>query len=177
MHLADVKTTEVLSMDEVAIIFSFLSHHDIMRARVCTAWKEAAKETLVPMTMTPFVVDSMKSYNAMRAMSTALPNLQWIEIIYKEHDDITSGGEESDEEAVFAETVNYHCLTKLHQTTQLVIKAFIFPKFYLWIWKETLETIYILNKLFTTFLSTQEQRCLTSNPQNLVETGGPLERP
>ena len=82
IHLADVETTEVLSTDEAAVIFSFLSHQDIMRARVCTAWKEAAKKTLVP--LTEFVVDSnsLKSYNATRAMSTALPKLHWIKIVF-----------------------------------------------------------------------------------------------
>ena len=67
-----------LSIDEVAIIFGFLTHVDIMRARVCSTWREAAKKTLVP--WTDFDVDSLRSYNAMRAMSTALPNLQQISI-------------------------------------------------------------------------------------------------
>ena len=49
-----------------------------MRARVCTSWREAAKKALVP--LSKFDVNSVRSYNAMRAMSTALPNLQQISI-------------------------------------------------------------------------------------------------
>eukprot|EP00984_Skeletonema_dohrnii_P038137 scaffold41013_cov250-Skeletonema_dohrnii-CCMP3373.AAC.7 len=72
--------TEDLSIDEVAIIFSFLPHVvDIMRARrVCVAWREAAKKTIVP--PSEFEVDSDISYNAMRVMSTALPNLQQLSL-------------------------------------------------------------------------------------------------
>ena len=44
-HLAD-GTTEELSADEVAIIFSFLSHNEIMHARVCETWRDAAKKTI-----------------------------------------------------------------------------------------------------------------------------------
>ena len=80
-HLADGSggnnASALLSVDEVAIIFGFLDHADIMRARVCATWREAAKKTLVP--PTEFYVDcSERSYNAMRVMSTALPNLQQI---------------------------------------------------------------------------------------------------
>jgi hypothetical protein len=60
-----------------------------MRARVCTTWRDAAKKTLVP--LTAFRVDSVRKlkaslenyvrkYNAMRVMSTALPNLQQLSI-------------------------------------------------------------------------------------------------
>lgn len=45
-HLADGTTAEELSTDEVAIIFSFLSHNEIMHARVCETWREAAKKTI-----------------------------------------------------------------------------------------------------------------------------------
>mmetsp|Transcript_22568 Transcript_22568/g.32237 ORF Transcript_22568/g.32237 Transcript_22568/m.32237 type:complete len:426 (+) Transcript_22568:161-1438(+) len=69
----------LMSTDEVAIIFSFLSHVEIMRARVCTTWEEAAKKAIVP--PTEFRVHSDRSYNAMRAMATALPNLQQISIL------------------------------------------------------------------------------------------------
>ncbi len=77
MHLADESAEEV-SSDEVAIIFSFLPPQDIMRARVCTTWRDAAKKTIV--SWTTFAVNSVRSYNAMRAMSTALPNLQQLSI-------------------------------------------------------------------------------------------------
>lgn len=72
MHLDE--TAETPSVDEIAIILCFLPPKEIMRARICTVWRDAAKKALVP--MTPFVVDSVRSYNAVRAMSTALPNLQ-----------------------------------------------------------------------------------------------------
>ena len=47
MHL-DVEAAKELSTDEVAIIFSFLRRQDIMRARVCRAWRQAAKKTIIP---------------------------------------------------------------------------------------------------------------------------------
>ncbi len=75
MHLDE--TAEKPSVDEIAIIFGFLPPKEIMRARVCTTWRDAAKKALVP--MTPFVV-SVRSYNALRAMSTALPNLQQLSL-------------------------------------------------------------------------------------------------
>eukprot|EP00984_Skeletonema_dohrnii_P034889 scaffold34099_cov222-Skeletonema_dohrnii-CCMP3373.AAC.1 len=79
MHLADETTAaEELSADEVAIIFSFLPHQDIMHARVCKTWRDAAKKTLVP--LCGFRIDNVRSYNAMRVMATALPNLQQLSI-------------------------------------------------------------------------------------------------
>ena len=73
-HLTIDGTANEVGIDEVAIIFSFLPPKEIMRARVCTTWRDSAKKTLVP--MTEFVVDTVKSFNAMRAMSTSLPHLQ-----------------------------------------------------------------------------------------------------
>ena len=67
-----------LSADEVAIILSFLPPTDILRARVCTTWRDAAKQTLVP--VSEFKIDSVKNYNAMRVMSTALSNIQQLTI-------------------------------------------------------------------------------------------------
>ena len=49
-----------------------------MHARVCSTWREAAKKTLVP--LSELVIDRVSSFNAMRVMSTALPNLQQISI-------------------------------------------------------------------------------------------------
>eukprot|EP00985_Skeletonema_marinoi_P007722 scaffold3445_cov80-Skeletonema_marinoi.AAC.3 len=43
--------------------------------RVCTTWRDAAKKTLVP--PSEFVVNNVRSYNAMRVMSTALSNFQF----------------------------------------------------------------------------------------------------
>jgi len=77
MRLVD-ESAEELSTDEVAIIFSFLPPEDIIRARVCTTWRDAAKKTLVP--LTEFEVNSVRKYNAMRVMSSALPNLQQLSI-------------------------------------------------------------------------------------------------
>eukprot|EP00984_Skeletonema_dohrnii_P036432 scaffold37414_cov255-Skeletonema_dohrnii-CCMP3373.AAC.2 len=75
----DDNTTEKGRIDEVAIILSFLPRKDIMRARqVCTTWRDAAMKTIVP--LCEFRVDSVRAYNAMRAMSTSLPNLQQISI-------------------------------------------------------------------------------------------------
>ena len=66
-------TAEVLSIDEVAIIFSYLPPNEIMYARVSTTWRDAAKKTIVP--LCDFKVKDVRSYNAMRAMTNALPNL------------------------------------------------------------------------------------------------------
>eukprot|EP00985_Skeletonema_marinoi_P020645 scaffold12330_cov83-Skeletonema_marinoi.AAC.24 len=90
--------TKKLSADEFAIIFGFLSHVDIMRARVCTTWREAAKKTLVPPTDTDFRVNSVRSFNAMRVMATALPNLQQLLIVDIGHGHKYSDGEDPDEE-------------------------------------------------------------------------------
>eukprot|EP00985_Skeletonema_marinoi_P006902 scaffold3013_cov112-Skeletonema_marinoi.AAC.8 len=79
MHLAIDETDEELSSDEVAIIFSFLQPNDIMPARICTTWRDAAKKTLVPPvdpSDLPVEIHDSKSYNAIRVMSTALPNLE-----------------------------------------------------------------------------------------------------
>jgi len=80
MHLASDETDEELSSDEVAIIFSFLQPNDIMPARVCTTWRDAAKETLVPPSDESVEIHDPRSYNAVRVMSTALPNLEQLEI-------------------------------------------------------------------------------------------------
>ena len=117
MSLADVETTEVLSCDEVAIIFSFLSHKDIMRARVCTSWRQAAKKTLV---MSGFNIGSVRSYNAIRAMSTALPKLQKIRITNIDEGHKFSDGENPDK-ARARRTANYitHDINVIAGFTQL----------------------------------------------------------
>jgi hypothetical protein len=80
MLLADENAGELSGTDEVvAIIFSFLPPVEIMcLRRVCTTWRDAVKKTLVP--MTEFDFNSVRKYNAMRVMSTALPNLQLLAI-------------------------------------------------------------------------------------------------
>ena len=74
---------ECLIADQIAIIFGFLKHNEIMHARVCTTWRDAAKKTLVPLShdsilypSSDFEVKDRRTYNAMRVMSSALPNIQ-----------------------------------------------------------------------------------------------------
>ena len=71
---------DALSTDELANIFGYLPPEDIMRARLDTKMREAAKKTIIPMTC--FAIDSAKKYNAMAAMTTALPNLQQISLYF-----------------------------------------------------------------------------------------------
>ena len=116
MHLSqpapDASTTNEngfvpeLSADEAAIIFGFLSYTDIMRARVlCTSWREAAEKTIVPPTEL-VVVRSVRSYNAMRVMSTALPNLSKLMIRHLDPEQRYTNGVDPDEERAAA-TANY----------------------------------------------------------------------
>eukprot|EP00984_Skeletonema_dohrnii_P031659 scaffold24447_cov150-Skeletonema_dohrnii-CCMP3373.AAC.5 len=67
-----------LSDDLLALIFGCLGPVDIMRARCCKKWKEAAKKTTVP--SADFAVYNGRGYNFMVAMATALPNLQKIKL-------------------------------------------------------------------------------------------------
>ncbi len=68
-------TFDDLGVDELAHILGFLGPFEIMCARQNKKMMEAAKHTIV---RNRFVVDSVKKYNALVAMSTALPNLQQI---------------------------------------------------------------------------------------------------
>jgi hypothetical protein len=95
MRLSD-ETAKELGTDLVAIILSFLRYDDILRARVCTTWRDAARKTIVPLTY--FRVDSVRKVNAMRAISTALPNLQQLLICKLGHGHKYSDGEDPDEE-------------------------------------------------------------------------------
>jgi len=106
MHLPD-ETAEKVSADEVAIIFSFLRPQHIIRLRrVCTIWRDAAKKTIVPLTLTEFRVNSVRKYNAMRVMTTVLPNLQQLLITELGYGDKYSDGEDPDEE-IAARTANW----------------------------------------------------------------------
>jgi hypothetical protein len=90
MRLSSDESAEVVSTDELVakiattvevatIIFSFFNYSDIMRLRrVCKTWRDAAKKTLVP--LSKFEVTSVRKYNAMRVMSTVLPNVQQLSI-------------------------------------------------------------------------------------------------
>ncbi len=74
-------TFDDLSTDELAIIFGFLDPFDIMRSRLCRKLRMAATTAVVP--MFDFRVKSVGNYNALVAMSTALPNLQQISLFYR----------------------------------------------------------------------------------------------
>jgi hypothetical protein len=107
MHFTD-GTANKLSGDEVAIIFSFLTPKVIMRLRrVCSKWRDATQITIVP--LTEFEVNSVETYNAMRVMSTALPNLQQISLKFLGHEHKYSDGEDLDERMA-ANTANYTAL-------------------------------------------------------------------
>eukprot|EP00574_Skeletonema_japonicum_P004396 CAMPEP_0201715500 /NCGR_PEP_ID=MMETSP0593-20130828/1674_1 /ASSEMBLY_ACC=CAM_ASM_000672 /TAXON_ID=267983 /ORGANISM="Skeletonema japonicum, Strain CCMP2506" /LENGTH=424 /DNA_ID=CAMNT_0048205017 /DNA_START=85 /DNA_END=1359 /DNA_ORIENTATION=+ len=91
---------EVMRTTDIANILSYLGWADIMRARVSRKWRDAAKMTIVAPPSdfaSDFVVDSVRSYNAMSVMSTALPNMQQISISNLGHEDIYSNGEDPDE--------------------------------------------------------------------------------
>jgi hypothetical protein len=64
--------------------------------RVCTTWRDAARETLVP--LTDLWVNRVRKYNTMRVMSTALLNLQQISILHLDQGHKYNDGEDPDEE-------------------------------------------------------------------------------
>mmetsp|Transcript_2349 Transcript_2349/g.3520 ORF Transcript_2349/g.3520 Transcript_2349/m.3520 type:complete len:411 (+) Transcript_2349:187-1419(+) len=100
---ADAAVVEQLDDNVIAIIFSCLGPVGIMRMRrVCKKWRDAAKKAIVD----HFCVDSIVNYNAMRAMTTALPNLQQLSIcsLGKGHKYID--GEDPNERRA-AQTANY----------------------------------------------------------------------
>jgi hypothetical protein len=70
--------------------------------RVCSKWKEAAKKTIFP--LTEFQVYNVRSYNAMRVMSTALPTLQQLSLCGLGWGVKYSDGEDPNEDA---ETANW----------------------------------------------------------------------
>ena len=74
-------TFDALSVDELALIFEYLSPENIMCARLNRKMRSAATKTVVPINSDRnFCIDSVKKYNAVAAMTTALPNFQQIEI-------------------------------------------------------------------------------------------------
>eukprot|EP00984_Skeletonema_dohrnii_P011270 scaffold4477_cov91-Skeletonema_dohrnii-CCMP3373.AAC.1 len=88
-----------LSAEELAMIFGCLGPVNIM-----PRWGDAAKKIIVIVSLTSFMVDDEKSYNAMRAMATTLPNLQHLELGYMSGYDFSTGighryanGEDPDE--------------------------------------------------------------------------------
>ncbi len=68
---------EVMRTADIAHILGYLGWKDIMRARVSRKWREAATMTIVP---TDFAVRNVRSYNVMKVMTTALPNMQRLSI-------------------------------------------------------------------------------------------------
>jgi len=99
------ETAGALDKDAMAVIFSFLNPVETMcLRRVCTTWRDAAKETLVP--LSDMAVNSVRSYNAIRVMSTAVPNLQQLLICKLEEGHKYSDGEDPDETRAFF-TANY----------------------------------------------------------------------
>uniref|UniRef100_A0A7S1CVQ5 F-box domain-containing protein n=1 Tax=Skeletonema marinoi TaxID=267567 RepID=A0A7S1CVQ5_9STRA len=77
----DAANTAAVSIpsDELANIFGCLGPIEILHLRrVCKTWNDAAKNTIVP--LTDFKVHDIDSYNTMRTMATALPNLQQLEL-------------------------------------------------------------------------------------------------
>mmetsp|Transcript_25753 Transcript_25753/g.43680 ORF Transcript_25753/g.43680 Transcript_25753/m.43680 type:complete len:420 (+) Transcript_25753:95-1354(+) len=93
-----------LGTDALANIFGFLLPEDIMLARLNKKMREAAKKTIVP--LTDFVVDSVRKYNALVAMSTALPNLQQISVHGLDGGHKYSDGEDPNEGRA-AKTANF----------------------------------------------------------------------
>jgi hypothetical protein len=93
---------EKMSADVMTIIFSFLPPKVIMCARLNRKWRDAAAKTMVP--PTKFVVHSVRSYNAMRAMTTAL--LQQIKLNDLGHGHKYVDGEYPDEHQA-ARTANW----------------------------------------------------------------------
>jgi len=117
MNLAD-ETTGILNTDQVAVIFSFLAPKDIMCARVCISWRDAAKKTIVP--LTDFCVDSVDKYRAMVAMTTALPNLQQLTLCNLGWGDKYTDGQDPDEEwAAFTTDDTAHNIDIISNFSQL----------------------------------------------------------
>jgi hypothetical protein len=92
-----------LGTDVLANIFGCLGPMDIMRARLNNKMREAAKTTIVP--PTKFIIDGVRKYNAMTAMTTALPHLQQLSIRHVGIGRKFRDGEDPDEEWA-AQTAN-----------------------------------------------------------------------
>ncbi len=75
----DTATAASISSDELANIFGYLGPLEILPLRrVCKKWNEAAKKTIVP--LVAFEVNDGKSHHTMKTMSSALPNLQQLNL-------------------------------------------------------------------------------------------------
>ena len=96
-----------LSIDVLADIFGFLDVEDIMqKRRVCKKWKEAVKMTIVP--LGDFGVNSLNGYNAMRMMTTEMPNLQriWLSGFRDQHKYVD--GEDPNESSMAAAYIAHY---------------------------------------------------------------------
>jgi hypothetical protein len=92
----DIPSFDDLGADVLANILGCLHQVDIMHARLNKKMRNAAKKTIVP--LDNFCIDSVDKYNAMAAMTTALPNLKQLSLHYLGHGLKYSDGEDPDEE-------------------------------------------------------------------------------
>ncbi len=123
----DLASIERLSGDVLANILGFLLPRDIMNARLNNKMREAAKITIVP--LTDFIVDSVKRYNAMRVMATALPNLQRIELCHlgDEHKYVEGEDPDEDEAARTADLTSHdiEIISNFTKLRELKIERFV----------------------------------------------------
>eukprot|EP00984_Skeletonema_dohrnii_P029105 scaffold19455_cov67-Skeletonema_dohrnii-CCMP3373.AAC.2 len=96
-------TFDDLGVDVLAIIHGFLGPFDIMRSRVCKKISKVATTAIAP--LTEYKVNKIEKVYALRAMSTALPNLQEINLHVMEYGHRFDDGEDPDE-SVAARTAN-----------------------------------------------------------------------
>jgi hypothetical protein len=94
-----------LGTDELAHIFGFLPPEDIMLARLNNKMREAAKKAIVP--PTDFEVRNVVTYNAMAAMTTALPNLQQITLVDDDDEHQKYNDGEDPDERMAVQTANW----------------------------------------------------------------------
>ncbi len=110
-------TFDDLGVDELAIIFSFLPREEIMCARLNKTMRAAAKEVIL--SKTDFVVNNIRRYNLMVAMSTALPNIQQITLRRLCQGHRYSDGEDPDELGVVISHVATHDINFISTFRQL----------------------------------------------------------
>ncbi len=144
----DGATIHGMSNKLTETILGFLGYKDIMKARICCRkFREAARNTIVPWTeygkksythsqckASQICITSVKKYKAMVAMSTALPNLQQLEVAticrnnYNEIEIKYCDGEDPDEEQT-AKTADWsthdiQMISKFRQLRHLKISSY-----------------------------------------------------
>ena len=105
---AAAATAASIPSDQLANIFGCLGPKEILPLRgVCTKWNEAVKNTIVP--LAPFGIGGEQSYNIMRTMSSALPNLQKLKLgyVYKRVGDVKFADGEDPDERQARDTANH----------------------------------------------------------------------